>query len=650
MFYHSYDNIGDLLTSWDPTGLAEGTHIVFNLYHYLDNPGFTPEQNECAEIKLPMTIDNTAPEVIAWNIDGSNSSITIHDEHYAAWVGIYSNSACTTKITEQAITESYRGANTTINFSTTASTVYVKVGDYGHNTSSVITLTGSGGSVDPIDITGLTLTPDPVEVTVGTSSTLTVNKVPTNANNYEIEWTSSNNSIATVTGSKTSATVTGVRAGTATITATATNLESKDVITATATVHVSDFEGFILVDELEVGGKYVICSGSYALGNTVYNSSNNHYVTAKSVTVNSDNTVTVPSDIAVDSVVWEITSGTASGGYVLKNVENNKYLCLTSDEYVTVGSTQVAWLYSGGDLNNQIDSEGYYYLALGSASTYFTTSKNTNGLIKFYKYVTSSTPEPTYYTVTFVDWNGTVLKTETVEEGTSATAPANPTREGYTFTGWDVDFTNVTSDLTVTAQYTVNSYTLTINYVYANGGTAATAYSQSYNYGASYSVTSPSVTGYTPDQAVVSGTMGAANVTVTVTYTANSYTLTIKYVDENGVTLASDYVGTFAYGETYSVTSPVIDGYTTSQTVVTGTMGAANKTVTVTYTKNAVTGLLGDVNCDGVVDFSDVTDLFAFLMNTKLLTDEGLGNADLNGDGVITMDDVSALYTMILNN
>ena len=69
-------------------------------------------------------------------------------------------------------------------------------------------------------------------------------------------------------------------------------------------------------------------------------------------------------------------------------------------------------------------------------------------------------PEPEY-TVTFYDWNGTVLKTHTVEKGQSATAPANPTREGYTFTGWDKNFTNVQSNLSVTATYTQNSQPVT---------------------------------------------------------------------------------------------------------------------------------------------------------------------------------------------
>ena len=65
------------------------------------------------------------------------------------------------------------------------------------------------------------------------------------------------------------------------------------------------------------------------------------------------------------------------------------------------------------------------------------------------------------YTVTFVDWNGTSLKTQQVNYGQAATAPESPTREGYAFTGWDKEFAKVISDLTVTAQY-VKAYKVTL--------------------------------------------------------------------------------------------------------------------------------------------------------------------------------------------
>ena len=57
------------------------------------------------------------------------------------------------------------------------------------------------------------------------------------------------------------------------------------------------------------------------------------------------------------------------------------------------------------------------------------------------------------YEVIFKDENGNILKTETVEEGKSATAPNAPTKEGYNFVGWDKDFTNVTENLEVKPLY-----------------------------------------------------------------------------------------------------------------------------------------------------------------------------------------------------
>ena len=60
--------------------------------------------------------------------------------------------------------------------------------------------------------------------------------------------------------------------------------------------------------------------------------------------------------------------------------------------------------------------------------------------------------------VEFVDWDGTILATMKVPNGEAATAPADPTREGYTFIGWDKDFSHVTDHMTVTAQYQINRY------------------------------------------------------------------------------------------------------------------------------------------------------------------------------------------------
>ncbi|MBQ1962346.1 MAG: InlB B-repeat-containing protein [Clostridia bacterium] len=55
--------------------------------------------------------------------------------------------------------------------------------------------------------------------------------------------------------------------------------------------------------------------------------------------------------------------------------------------------------------------------------------------------------------VTFVDWDGTVLKKARVYYGEDAIEPNAPTREDYFFTGWDKETTNITDDTVITATY-----------------------------------------------------------------------------------------------------------------------------------------------------------------------------------------------------
>ena len=67
------------------------------------------------------------------------------------------------------------------------------------------------------------------------------------------------------------------------------------------------------------------------------------------------------------------------------------------------------------------------------------------------------TPEPEVtYKVTFTDGDGNTINTQEVRKGDAAKAPANPSRDGYTFKGWDKDFSKIKKDLTVNALWEQN--------------------------------------------------------------------------------------------------------------------------------------------------------------------------------------------------
>ena len=136
------------------------------------------------------------------------------------------------------------------------------------------------------------------------------------------------------------------------------------------------------------------------------------------------------------------------------------------------------------------------------------------------------------YTVTF-DANGGEGGTSGSQDyGTAIVAPT-VTRTGYTFKGWSpaVAATVPANDVTYRAQWEINKYTVTFN---ANGGTGGTSGRQ--NYGTA--ITPPTVarTGYTfagwlPS---VAATVPANDVTYTAQWTPNAYAVTFDANGGNG--------------------------------------------------------------------------------------------------------------------
>ena len=182
------------------------------------------------------------------------------------------------------------------------------------------------------------------------------------------------------------------------------------------------------------------------------------------------------------------------------------------------------------------------------------------------------------YTVTFKDWNGTVLKTQQVQYGGAATAPANPTRTGYTFTGWDKAFTNVTTNLVVTAQYSINTYTVTFK---DWNGTVLKTQQVQYG-GAATAPANPTRTGYTFTGWDKAFTNVTANLVVTAQYSINTYTVTFK--DWNGTVLKTQQV---QYGGAATApANPTRTGYTFTGWDKAFTNVTANLVVTAQYVQN----------------------------------------------------------------
>ena len=135
------------------------------------------------------------------------------------------------------------------------------------------------------------------------------------------------------------------------------------------------------------------------------------------------------------------------------------------------------------------------------------------------------------YTITFDTNGGSEIAPITQDYGTKITTPADPTRKGYTFKGWDKEIpeTMPAENMTVKAQWEINQYTITFD---TNGGSEIAPITQ--DYGTKITTPAdPTRKGYTFKgwDKEIPETMPAENMTVKAQWEINQYTITF---DTNG--------------------------------------------------------------------------------------------------------------------
>ena len=237
---------------------------------------------------------------------------------------------------------------------------------------------------------------------------------------------------------------------------------------------------------------------------------------------------------------WDVTyqPGTDGSGNAVTDIKfYNDALTLRGALFTRTGYTQTGWAtVDGGEKVYGLDA---VYTKNEALTLYPVWSTNK-------------------YTITFDTAGGSEIAPITQDYGTTITAPAAPTREGYTFIGWDRDIptTMPAENVTITAKWKVNSYTITFD---TAGGSEIASITQ--DYGTAITVPeSPTREGYTFigwDKAIPA-TMPAENVTITAQWEINQYTITFDTAGGSEIAPITQDYGT----NITAPADPTREGYT----------------------------------------------------------------------------------------
>ncbi|MCT3229730.1 LPXTG cell wall anchor domain-containing protein [Lactiplantibacillus plantarum] len=384
----------------------------------------------------------------------------------------------------------------------------------------------------------------------------------------------------------------------------ATQVMDTSVAAGTVVVHYVDENGNKIADDTTVQGDvdntYTVTPATfsnYALDTTKSSALTG---TVAADTTDSDGNVTA----AGTELTLVYSQNTEASNLTVNYVDADGNTILPSKTY-TEGADGTAAEVGGAYSVNAASIDGYTLTGDATQTGTFVSGGNT----VTFTYTKDAAPvEQSTVTVNYVDADGNTIKaatTQTLDNGSTYTVET-PTIDGYTYKSADAALTGtVDGNKTITLTYTKDSTTpvenkanLTINYVDADGNTIKASSVTEYIVGQAYTVGQPEIAGYTYDHATgdaIAGTIAYNGNTVTLVYTKNggttpteqTKTITVNYVDADGNTIKSATTTTYKVGDTYTVATPSIDGYTykSADGALSGTV-ADDATITLTYAKN----------------------------------------------------------------
>ena len=167
----------------------------------------------------------------------------------------------------------------------TETTTMSLIGNYGGMVVHSMFFADAVAEFDAVELTDFTLDQSTADLMVGNSTTVNVTTNPGDANLYTLEWTSSDDSVATVSGGRSNATITAVSDGTATITATAYDVDGNEITSKTVVVTASYDEELLAALNVEGGDLKFLTGDPYPFVPTIDEATGRYYAASSNTNV-----------------------------------------------------------------------------------------------------------------------------------------------------------------------------------------------------------------------------------------------------------------------------------------------------------------------------------------------------------------------------